>query len=60
MSFRPFFLFVLFFMLDLQVYSLPTTHANPKSFSEANLTDDSAVLLKAEAVVVQGMFLGSN
>ena len=42
------------------MYSLPTTHANPKSFSEANLTDDSAVLLKAEAVVVQGMFLGSN
>ena len=46
-------------MFNLQVYSLPTTQANPKSFSEANLTDDLAVLLKADAVVVQGMFLGS-
>ncbi|KAL9968678.1 hypothetical protein ACROYT_G020796 [Oculina patagonica] len=39
---------------EAKVYSLPTTHANPKTFSEANLTDDSAVLLKADAVVVQG------
>ena len=31
-----------------------------KSFSEANLVDDSAVVLKADAVVVQGMSLGSN
>lgn len=42
------------------MYSLPTTHVNPKSFSEANLVDDSAVVLKADAVVVQGKFLDSN
>jgi len=39
---------------EAKVYSLPTTHVNPKSFSEANLVDDSAVVLKADAVVVQG------
>ena len=44
------------FTFNSQVYSLPTTHVNPKSFSEANLVDDSAVVLKAEAVVVQGMY----
>lgn len=34
---------------------MPTNQTNPKSFSEANLLDDdSAVLLKAAAVVVEG------
>lgn len=42
-------------MFNLKVYSLPTNQTNPKSFSEANLLDDdSAVLLKAAAVVVEG------
>ena len=41
-------------LFNLQVYSLPTSHTNPKSFSEANLVEDVAVLLKAAAVVVQG------
>lgn len=48
------------FPLNSQVYSLPTTHVNPKSFSEASLVDDSAVVLKADAVVVQGTFLDSK
>lgn len=39
---------------EAKVYSLPTSHTNPKSFSEANLVEDLAVLLKAAAVVVQG------
>lgn len=40
---------------EAKVYSLPTNQTNPKSFSEANLLDDdSAVLLKAAAVVVEG------
>ena len=44
-----------FVMFNLKVYSLPTNQTNPKSFSEANLLDDdSAVLLKAAAVVVEG------
>ena len=44
-----------FGMFNLKVYSLPTNQTNPKSFSEANLLDDdSAVLLKAAAVVVEG------
>lgn len=44
-----------FEMFNLKVYSLPTNQTNPKSFSEANLLDDdSAVLLKAAAVVVEG------
>ena len=42
------------------MYALPTTHVNPKSFSEANLVDDCAVVLKADAVVVHGKFPGSN
>lgn len=42
-------------MFYLKVYSLPTNQTNPKSFSEANLLDDdSNVLLKAAAVVVEG------
>ena len=47
------------FTFNSQVYSLPTTHVNPKSFSEANLVDDCAVVLKADAVVVQGTFPAS-
>jgi len=36
------------------VYALPTSHTNPKCFSEANIADECAVILKAAAVVVQG------
>lgn len=50
-----FLLFFFFVMFNQKVYSLPTNQTNPKSFSEANLLDDdSAVLLKAAAVVVEG------
>ena len=37
-----------------QAFSLPTSHSNPKCFSEVNIADDMSVLLKATAVVVQG------